>query len=316
MTDQTATSDTESGSATGGATATDPAQAATSEQGTAPATGQEDAGAAQTQDWYAPFIDGEADQDIAKEAARHADPKSALKALVETKRAFRESGRVKIPGEQASEDDIDAWNKALGRPETVDGYGDALSVEGFEFDEPDKAMLTALAEEAHTAGGVVASPETVKFMANAYAKVLQAQQAQMSEMAQQKQAEHAKALRTMWQEGHEHNLKMANAGIERFMGEGFEEIKGLTLIDESGQPHGRLGDHPVIANAMMEAMRASSEDPTFLLTNTGDGMGADAIDGEIKKIQNMRYADPNAYEKNQQRLMELMAKREKVSKAA
>lgn len=293
-----------------------PAPAAAPAAADAPVAAPDANASAASSDWYADFLDSEADGDLAKEAARYGSPKDALKALSETKRALRESGRVKIPGEQASEDDINAWNQALGRPETVDGYGDALAVEGFEFDEPNKAMLTALAEEAHAAGGVVASPETVKFMASAYAKVLQAQQAQVAEMAQQKQAEHAKALRTMWQEGHDFNLKMANAGIERFMGEGFEEIKGLTLIDENGQPHGRLGDHPVIANAMMEAMRASSEDPTFLLTNTGEGMGADAIDVEIKKIQNMRYTDPNAYAKNQQRLMELMAKREKVSRAA
>lgn len=269
------------------------------------------------QDWHAEWTGG--DDSLAKLAGRYAGPKEMAQALANTQRSLREGGRVKIPGKNASEDDLTAWNTALGRPETVEGYGDALTPEmpeGMEFDDANRAMLTALAEDAHAAGGVVSSPEAIKFMANAYGKVLQVQQQQMKEAADAVAAKHAQDLRTTWGQGFNFNLKMANAGIERFMGEGFEEVRGFTLMNEKGEPQGRLGDHPVIANAMMEAMRASSEDPTFLLTNTGDSMGADAMQAEIEKIRGYRLTDPDKYQANYQRLLELRGKLDRVSAAA
>ncbi|MEL6662809.1 MAG: hypothetical protein AAFR33_07380 [Pseudomonadota bacterium] len=269
-----------------------------------------------SKDWHADWS-GE-DDALAKLAGRFGGPKQMAEAFANTQKQLHDRNAVKIPGEQASEDDITAWNTALGVPETVEGYGDALTPEmpeGMEFDDANKAMLTALAEQAHKAGGVVASPETVKFMANAYGQVLQVQKQQMVEMAEAKQAEHAETLRKMWQQGHDMNLKMAKEGRDRFLGDAFNEVGGWMLLDGNGHPQGVVGDHPAFANAFMEAMRVSSEDPTFLLTNTGESLGVDGTRAEIDRIMALRGTDPKRYDelaKPGGKLHELRARLERI----
>lgn len=49
-------------------------------------------------------------------------PDDAIKSYREAERALRDGGRIKIPGEGSSAEEVAAFNKAIGVPESVEGY--------------------------------------------------------------------------------------------------------------------------------------------------------------------------------------------------
>lgn len=71
----------------------------------------------------------------------------------DNQRALRDSGRVKVPGEGASADEVSAWRKAIGVPEDAKGY--EIPVPKGENGEPlplNTPLLDRLATSAHKAG--------------------------------------------------------------------------------------------------------------------------------------------------------------------
>jgi len=266
-------------------------------------------------DWYADFELAKDDK-VAERLKRYGSTEDAIKAGLSAQDKLRESGRIKLPGENASDEDRAEFYSAIGAKESVADYDLTPTLpEGMEFTDANKAMLTTLAEQAFEKGGMLRSPEVIEFMRDAYGDVLQAQAVQMKEIAESKQAEYSDQIRKMWGDQFELNSKLASEGVSRFFGDSFEEIRTAQLVGEDGQPMGRVGDHPAFMTAMMEAVRQSSEDLTFTAIQ-GEPMGSEAIETEIKNIQNLRHSDPDAYAKKQTRLLELKGRLERVSSKA
>jgi hypothetical protein len=46
----------------------------------------------------------------------------------DTEKAFRESGKVKVPGKGATPAEIKAFREAVGAPETAEGYAEGLKM--------------------------------------------------------------------------------------------------------------------------------------------------------------------------------------------
>src|SRR5690606_33274637 len=87
-------------------------------------------------------------------AAQFKDLPSVFKSLHDTKAALsqRQDGMVKLPGANATEEDIAAWRAATGVPESPDAYDIKVPEklpEGIDF-KPE--TLTAFREFAHKAG--------------------------------------------------------------------------------------------------------------------------------------------------------------------
>ena len=87
-----------------------------------------------------------------------------VKAYRSAEKGLHESGRIKVPGEGASAEDIAAFNKAIGVPDTPEGYQVTLPETngGLELDND---MIGKLAGIAHQAGLPKAGFEAV---VNAY----------------------------------------------------------------------------------------------------------------------------------------------------
>ncbi|KQM60067.1 MULTISPECIES: hypothetical protein [unclassified Sphingomonas] len=67
-----------------------------------------------------------------------------VKMSRDTEKALRESGRIKVPGENAKPDELAAFHTAIGVPDKADGY-EVQAPEGVQLDD---AMIGALRESA------------------------------------------------------------------------------------------------------------------------------------------------------------------------
>lgn len=116
--------------------------------------GEDQGGGAADPDWYA-TLSAEAGEG---DAASHRDyvkgkgfktPDDVVKAYRAAEKAIHDSGRVKVPGEGATAEEVAAWNKAIGVPDDVAGY--AITPPNDAQGNPielDDAMLGRMAESA------------------------------------------------------------------------------------------------------------------------------------------------------------------------
>lgn len=81
------------------------------------------------------------------------DLNQLAKIARDNQRALRESGRVKVPGENASPEEVAAWRKAIGVPDTAEGYklDPVKGPDGSEV-QLDNGLLGRLAAKAHEIG--------------------------------------------------------------------------------------------------------------------------------------------------------------------
>ena len=81
------------------------------------------------------------------------DLNQLAKIARDNQRALRESGRVKVPGSDASPEEVAAWRKATGVPDTAEGYAIDPVLDGDGQEIPlDKPLLARLASKAHEIG--------------------------------------------------------------------------------------------------------------------------------------------------------------------
>lgn len=112
----------------------------------------------QDPDWYANISAeaGEGEQTSLRDwlkAAKIKDLEGLAKVARDNQRALRESGRIKVPGEGASAEEISAYRKALGVPESAAGYEFSAPVgEDGQPIELNNGTLTRIAEFAHKHG--------------------------------------------------------------------------------------------------------------------------------------------------------------------
>lgn len=219
-------------------TATPEANDATEAQA-AESTG--DAGADQ------PWLEGIEDDKVKNLAGRYTTPAQMAKALYEANREL--SQRVKIPGEDASDEDRAKFQKQLGVPDNVDGYEiappEGMDAETFQSDQY-QAPLKAIVSDMHAQGAsqaVVNAAVSKYFEFEATAK---AEQARVDNEAIDK----AEAdLRKEWGSGYDENIAFANDYLTET-----PELAQLELRNGS-----LLGSHPAFIRRMAEIGRMSNE---------------------------------------------------------
>lgn len=109
-------------------------------------------------DWFSQLSTETAEGDTASlldwvKASGAKDLNGLAKIARDNQRALRESGRVKVPGENATPEERAAFNKAIGVPETVEGYALAEVRDADGNAVPlNKPLLDRLAGKALEAG--------------------------------------------------------------------------------------------------------------------------------------------------------------------
>ena len=230
--------------------AADPGAGAGGEAGAPGAGGGE--GGEVDPDWYANLSTEVADgekaslRDFVK--ARGAKTIDQLaKGLLDAQRAIHDKGIVKLPGEGASDEDRAAFNKAIGVPETADGYALEAPLDGdgkpVELNAP---LLDRLAKAAHKAG----------MPAEAYKAVVgEFVAAQMEEQAGLNVAKQAEAV------------DWAN-------GQGDKRAAKLAAVDRGAQALGLEDGEVHQLRDSLGAKRAMD-----IMARLGEGVGEDVLTG-------------------------------------
>lgn len=257
------------------------------------------------------------DEKRMKALERYPDLASYDKAFRDTQTALRDSGRVKVPGKDATPEEIAEFGKTLGVPDSPDKYEITVQPpEGLEVGEADQAVLKGAIAKLHAKGGFAATPEVANMAHEVYYEMMEEQASQMAAAAELGKQATQKNLKTDW--GSEFKINMAyasNAITSYFNADSAEEVLQIPLADGS-----RLGDNEQFVRAMANAGRATSEDPAFLQTLTGGDMSGDALDAEIAKVKAWRTSGDKADQKRYQeasqpggKLQQLLARKERVS---
>lgn len=205
-----------------------------------------------------------------KSLATFKDVGALAQSYVETKKLVgsKTEGLVRVPGADSKPEDVAAFRKAMGVPDTPDGYQinrPELALNGNWNPELEKQFL-ALAHQQHL------PPATVQSLLTFYGQMEARKVAEGQRQAQEVMT----TLRREMGPNYEANLGRANRAVSQFGG---EEL--VTYLAETG-----LGRHPAmiktfvnIANAMVESgAMESAGDP---------GTSAEEAKAELEAI----YAD-------------------------
>jgi len=187
---------------------------------------------------------------------------------------LRNAKGVIVPGEKSKPEEWDAYYKALGRPDTPDGYELTAPElpEGMTYDE---ARTKAFAAIAHKEGMTAKQLKALHSAFNDMAKAeFEAQTKAVTEFREKSTA----ALKTKWGKDYDANLAQADAGIDRIFGPEFKKM----LVDTG------LKDHPAMIEGILKATQSIGE---HALVNGNPRAGEGPLNrGELRKMMNdIRY---------------------------
>ena len=193
------------------------------------------------------WIVGIEDEKVRKLADRYTSPAAMANALYEANREL--SQRIKMPGEDASDEDRAKFAKALGVPETADEYAiappEGVDEERWTSDEY-QAPIKAIVAEMHQEG---ASQNVVDAMLRSYFQ-LQAAGDQEQARADKAFLDQSEAdLRKEWGASYDENIAFANDYLATT-----PDLTKLELRDGT-----LLGSHPAFIKRMAESGRLTNE---------------------------------------------------------
>ena len=182
----------------------------------------------------ADWSSGIEDEGVLKLANRYASRADQANAHHEAVQELRT--RIKVPGKDASEEDVTKYRKATGVPDEAAGYK-IDKPEGMEDDEfntdANQGIRTAFQERMHAVG---ASPQAVSEGMKLYYELTAADAKAIAENDDKVIKESEAALRKEWGKDYDQNVKFGDAFLEK---QGAINLKQMELKDGS-----LLGSHP------------------------------------------------------------------------
>lgn len=211
------------------------------------------------------------------------DPATLLKNYVSAQRtiskgeadfAERTKGMVTIPGDDTSEDDIKAYRKAIGVPDSADGYEMAIP------DGDDKESFTGIAAAVKEAA--LAAGASVNLVSTIWGKVVETMQAQFKAIEDKGQAlmkTEQDAMKAEHKEKYDTFIKDTDEVMTRV--KAGKDLKAL--LDTYG-----IGNSPAIRNFMAEIVPLVNEGETVFsqsqTENKDDGFPSYEYDDQGKPI--------------------------------
>ena len=225
-------------------------------------------------------------------------------------------GLIKVPGKDATPEEIADYHKALGVPEEAKDYLDNVQLQnGAVIGDADKPMLEGVLTAVHKAG---ATQPVVDAMVNWYYSLQEEQAAELDETDDAFQRESENVLKEELGPAFKRSI---NAIAPLFaIAPGGSDVSN----DESLYARlmgGRMADGRVIGNDpdMVRFLigLAHEVNPAATVTEDGDQSGK-TIDGELAEIQKLRTENPKKYwsESVQTRELELITAQQKLQAKA
>lgn len=227
--------------------------------------------------WWEQHVQGD---ELRKVASRYASPTDMARAVSDARRQL--SQRVALPTADASDEDREKFWRAVGIPESPDGYKYTYPEgmpEELQPDEAAKALEQDFVAKLHKAH---APPEAVQAAIEWYystaTEMIAQQKKQDTEFAEAAEA----TLRKEWGGDFDRNQTAANRFLQQFGGDDVEALRQLEASD------GRfLLDHPLTLRLFANAGLALSEDQPGVQTLPAERQ--QSINARIEELQ--RSAD-------------------------
>lgn len=212
------------------------------------------------------------DADLRKVADRFASPTDAIKAVSDLRK--RESTSIRALGKDASDDEVTAYRKATGVPETAEGYV-FEAPEGVEFSDADKAFHTSAAEVFHKLNiPTVDAAALTEWWNETAAATQQAQVAADKAFADESEA----ALKAEWPgEEYDRNKAIADKAATDLFGATIDAVREIETKD------GRfILDHPSFVKMLAQVGREMQEGRLGSVLSDGDRGG---VESQISELQ-------------------------------
>ena len=188
------------------------------------------------------------DEKLHAQSERFASPQEMLKAI--NKLQGDVSSRIKTPGEDASDEDIEKFRAALGVPETVEGY-EVKPPEGTEFTEVDELLLEPLKNIAFERG---ISADALQGLVQEFMTFQSALQEDALQQLDDFQKQSLNDLHTEWGAEREKNTNIVTQMVA-----GFTDNSLKDLMESTVEGQGRLGDHPAMMRFLVQIGRTTQE---------------------------------------------------------
>jgi hypothetical protein len=248
------------------------------------------------------WLSGIQDERVANTAKRYATPEEFGKAHLELRRAYDEALKNSVPGEDATDEQLAAYRKRVGIPETADAY-EIPRPEGYEFTENDRLMEKAWKDKFHRMN---LPQEQAEEIALTYYEMMSQYANVNTELNDEFAANTEQALREEWGDGYQRNMNAANTGLRVFGSEDVEELRSITL--SNGRP---LMDHPTVIKTFARiGLRMVPDQVEQAMPGSDE---ANSIEERIKEITGLMYTDRDEFQRRQGELWDLNAKLEGTS---
>lgn len=238
-----------------------------------------------------------------KRLKRFADPSGVYGMAREAENKLHTSGLVKIPGKDASEEEIAEFNKAMGVPEKPEEYFEKLQLEnGAVIGEADKPIADSFAEAVHKSG---ATPQFVNSAMNWY---FEQQEKIAAEQDEADDTFHRESKSELKEEFGPAFDRKTNA-IEVL----FAQAPGGTDVRNESGVYARLmggrtadgkliGDDPDVVRWLVGM--AQEFNPAAAVTE-GAGGNAQTLQAELDQLRSLRNTDRKKYDSPEVQAREL-----------
>jgi hypothetical protein len=251
------------------------------------------------------------DETLLKHLKRYSSPANYAKAGYEAQQKIR-SGEVKKPlAADAKPEEVAAWRKENGLPETVEDMLKAVQPpQGMVFGEADKPVLESFAKVAHERNW---SPSQ---MNDAVAWYAAEQERILSHRVEQDKAFQAQAqdeLREEWGSAYRSEIN----GVKNFLDSNAPAEVREALLSGRGPDGNLLGNNPHVLKWLSSMSRELN--PAASVVPVGTQNAGKSINDEISEIEGLMSNDPDKYwrdEKKQERYAQLVTAREKMNARA
>jgi hypothetical protein len=245
-------------------------------------------------------LDETAKEKMMKRLARYASPRAAMDAMIAAQNKIS-SGMTKIPGKDATPEEIAQYRQDMGIPEEAKGYDLTLG-EGMVIGDEDKEMVDGFLQVAHDGNY---TQQQVTDGLNWYYQTQENAIAARHEADATHRASAEEELRSEWGPEYQANRNLMANYLSTDFDEGVAElITGARLAD--GTP---LANHPDILRGFVAKARAANP-LGALVPGTGTKQHEQMID-EIAALEK-KMKDGALQGKDQDRYLKLISLRDKI----
>jgi len=255
--------------------------------------------------------DEKAKAQILKQLERYQDPTSIFGKARELEGIFSSGNLIKRPGEDATEEEVAQYRKAMGVPENTDDYVAAIKLPDNQvLGDDEKPFADEFAKVMHEAN---ATPDQYNKAVNWYFDLQRRQAEQLDEFDDQNRTNGERTLKEEWGGSFKRTFNSMPSVFQYAPG-GMDGNNAKSLY--SRLLTGRMSDGVIIGDdpdmSRWLARLAAEVDPVGTVMGEGN-MSGQSLDAEIKEIEDMmRGPDRKKYfadEAKQARYRELLAAR-------